>query len=93
MSCNQTRGRRMSLPKDFAAYDRLSPRLRRLVAHAPYDYSAKMVLERSHALSDEEACRDFVGMALRDRDDELRKVWSPDHPMIGQRPKAGRYAS
>lgn len=82
---NQVGGRAYSSARHWREFDALTPRLRRLMAHAPYDYTTNWVLKDLRAYGEARTADLFVAAVFRDRDRELRKVWSSDHPMIGSR--------
>jgi hypothetical protein len=89
---NQAHGKLVNRFAQWAAYDALPPRVRRLLQQAPYDYDTVSV-RRMHQdcmaafLSEQRFVRTLAESFLQDRDKEIRAVWGADHPMIGARPK------
>lgn len=78
-------GRPYSRERHWREFDQLTPRLRRLMAHAPYDYVTDFVLRALKERGEGAAASEFIAECFRSRDTQLKKKWSPDHPMIGAR--------
>lgn len=68
----------------FEAFDRLPPRFRHLLAHAPYDYSCVRLSRRYFAAregySEDQLIAKWLKNMVGDRQRAALSLYGPDHP-------------
>lgn len=84
---NTSSGHHVDLASDFARFDELPTRLRRVLVAAPYDYDCRLATKalKQAGGNVDKAFAVVVARILDDRDAALRRDWPGDHPMIGRR--------
>lgn len=70
----------------FAIYDRLPPRVRRLIAYAPYKYVVGRLPLRIRQYGERQVLFLITEKVFRDRDATIKKHYGVTHPQYRQRP-------